>query len=68
MLFHDRVICNCCGDDMGQLNGGVCTRPGALVDLTKAPYFAVCPDCNDYCAPKVPPSKLAFERGTQGAQ
>lgn len=45
MLVLDRVLCDCCGDDMGQLNGGVCTSPGALVDMTKPPYFAVCPDC-----------------------
>ncbi len=45
MLVLDRVLCDCCGDDMGQLIGGVCTRPGALVDMTKSPYFAVCPDC-----------------------
>jgi hypothetical protein len=31
---------------MGQLNGGVCTRSGALVDMTKPPYFAVCPECD----------------------
>lgn len=45
MLILDRVLCDCCGDYMGQLYGGVCTRPGALVDMTKAPHFAVCPDC-----------------------
>lgn len=45
MLILDRVICDCCGDDMGQLLGGECTTPGALVNLSQAPHFAVCPDC-----------------------
>lgn len=46
MLVLDRVLCDCCGDDMGQLLGGECTTPGSLVDMTKPPYFAVCPECN----------------------
>ena len=41
----DRVLCDCCGDDMGQILGGVPTTAGAICDHTKAPYFAVCPDC-----------------------
>lgn len=45
MLVLDRVLCDCCGDDMGQLLGGEVVRPGALVDQRKPPYFAVCPDC-----------------------
>ena len=45
MIVLDRVLCDCCGDDMGQLLGGEVTRPGALVDQRKAPNFAVCPDC-----------------------
>lgn len=45
MLVLDRVLCDCCGDDMGQLLGGECTTPGVLVDLGQAPHFAVCPDC-----------------------
>ncbi len=45
MLVLDRVLCDCCGDDMGQLLGGEPVRPGALVDQTQAPHFALCPDC-----------------------
>lgn len=45
MIVLDRVLCDCCGDDMGQLLGGEVVRPGVLVDQTKAPHFAVCPDC-----------------------
>ncbi|ARS48999.1 hypothetical protein PSMEN_11595 [Ectopseudomonas mendocina] len=45
MIVLDRVLCDCCGDDMGQLLGGEVVRPGALVDQSKAPHFAVCPDC-----------------------
>lgn len=45
MLLLDRVLCDCCGDDMGQLLGGEPVRPGALVDHTRAPHFAVCPEC-----------------------
>lgn len=46
MLVLDRVLCDCCGDDMGQLLGGECTTPGALVDMTQPPHFAVCPECD----------------------
>lgn len=46
MIRLDRVICDCCGDDMGQLLGGEPVRSGWLVDQTKAPNFAVCPDCH----------------------
>jgi hypothetical protein len=31
---------------MGQILGGVPTTAGAICDHTKAPHFAVCPDCN----------------------
>lgn len=41
----DRVLCDCCGDDMGQILGGVPTSAGSICDHTKAPHFAVCPDC-----------------------
>lgn len=46
MLVLDRVLCDCCGDDMGQLLGGECTTQGALVDMTQPPHFAVCPECD----------------------
>ena len=45
MLVLDRVLCDCCGDDMGQLLGGEVVRPGFLTDQTKAPHFVICPDC-----------------------
>lgn len=45
MLDLDRVLCDCCGGDMGQLLGGEVTRPGLIVDKSQAPHFAVCPEC-----------------------
>jgi hypothetical protein len=45
MIALDRVLCDCCGDDMGQI-----VVPGAISDQRKAPHFAVCPDClGDAC-------------------
>lgn len=50
MISLDRVLCDCCGDDMGQIMGGETVVPGAISDQTKAPHFAVCPDClGDAC-------------------
>lgn len=46
MLVLDRVLCDCCGNDMGRLLGGEVTRPGLIVDKSQAPHFAVCPDCD----------------------
>ena len=45
MLILDRVLCNCCGDDMGQLYSQPSPQPDALEDQTKPPFFAVCPNC-----------------------
>lgn len=46
MLILDRVLCNCCGDDMGQLYNQPAPQPDALEDHTSAPHFAVCPNCD----------------------
>lgn len=45
MIALDRVLCDCCGDDMGQILGGVPTAAGVICDHNKAPHFAICPDC-----------------------
>lgn len=45
MLILDRVLCNCCGDDMGQLHHQPAPQPDALDDQSTAPHFAVCPNC-----------------------
>ena len=47
MLDLDRVICNCCGGDMGQLHHQPAAQADLLPDLRTAPYFAVCPVCED---------------------
>lgn len=50
MIALDRVLCDCCGDDMGQIMGGIPTAPGFICDHSTPPYFAVCPDCvGDAC-------------------
>lgn len=45
MISLDRVLCDCCGDDMGQVLGGVVVAPGHICDHSKAPHFAICPEC-----------------------
>lgn len=45
MLIDDVVICNCCGDNMGQLHHQPAPQPDALEDHTQPPFFAVCPNC-----------------------
>lgn len=58
MISLDRVLCDCCGDDMGQIMGGIPTAAGVICDQNKAPHFAVCPDCTvdacEYLALPVP--------------
>lgn len=46
MLILDRVLCNCCGDDMGQLHHQPAPQPYLLDDHSSAPHFAVCPNCD----------------------
>jgi len=48
MLIRDRVLCDLCGDDMGQLLAAPVQAPGILADHRQAPYFCVCPDCSDF--------------------
>lgn len=45
MLLRDRVICDCCQCDMGQLHHQPAPQPDALEDHNKPPFFAVCPNC-----------------------
>ncbi|MDH0960245.1 hypothetical protein N5C54_20915 [Pseudomonas chengduensis] len=45
MLIVDRVLCDCCGQPMGQLYNQSAPQPDLLLDLSLRPYFAVCPDC-----------------------
>lgn len=47
MIIHDRVFCDFCEVDMGQLMAGPVQVPGALSDQRLPPYFCVCPDCLD---------------------
>ena len=45
MLIVDRVLCDCCGQPMGQLYNQSAPQPDLLPDLNKAPYLVYCPDC-----------------------
>ncbi|WP_312300561.1 hypothetical protein [Stutzerimonas nitrititolerans] len=45
MLVSDRVICDCCGNDMGKLMCLPAPQSDLLPDLSLPPHFAVCPDC-----------------------
>ncbi|MHB0765133.1 hypothetical protein ACYCFC_12265 [Stutzerimonas sp. NM35] len=45
MLIHDRVICDCCGCDMGKLMQLPAPQSDLIPDLNLPPHFAVCPDC-----------------------
>ena len=45
MLIDDRVYCDCCGNDMGNLMALPAPQSDLLPDLSLPPHFAVCPDC-----------------------
>lgn len=45
MLIVDRVLCDCCGQPMGQLYNQSAPQPDLLPYLSRRPHFAVCPDC-----------------------
>lgn len=45
MLILDRVFCDLCEVDVGQLFTGPVQAPGVLSDQRVPPYFCVCPDC-----------------------
>ncbi|QLC73845.1 hypothetical protein LPB260_24365 [Pseudomonas sp. LPB0260] len=47
MLIVDRVICDLCLGDMGQLHHQPAPQADLLADLRLAPAFTVCPDCWD---------------------
>ncbi|VXC46522.1 hypothetical protein [Pseudomonas sp. 8O] len=47
MLIVDRVLCDCCGQPMGQLYNQPAPQADLLPDLTRAPHVTLCPDCQD---------------------
>ena len=47
MIIRDRVYCDLCEVEVGQLHAGPVQTPGALADQRVPPYFCVCPDCLD---------------------
>ncbi|UTW09168.1 hypothetical protein [Pseudomonas benzenivorans] len=47
MLIVDRVICNLCLCDMGQLHHQPAPQADLLPDLRLPPHFTVCPLCLD---------------------
>jgi len=47
MILLDRVICDFCRAEVGQIMGGEPQVSGVLVDQRIAPHFCVCPDCYD---------------------
>ncbi|MGK8438379.1 hypothetical protein ACRS3X_13730 [Ectopseudomonas hydrolytica] len=47
MLIVDRVLCDCCGQPMGQLYNQSAPQPDLLPDLNTAPDLVICPDCQD---------------------
>jgi len=47
VLIIDRVLCDRCGQFMGQLYRQPAPQPDRLPDLLTAPEYAICPDCLD---------------------
>ncbi len=47
MLNRDRVFCDVCEREMGQLHHQAAPQTDLLTDQRIAPHFAVCPDCLD---------------------
>lgn len=47
MLILDRVFCDLCETQVGQLLTGPVQLPGILADQRLPPYYCVCPDCLD---------------------
>ena len=47
MLIVDRVLCDCCGQPMGQLYQQPAPQADLLPDLSTAPHQTICPDCQD---------------------
>ncbi len=47
LTADDRVFCDCCGAYIGQLWHRVLGSAPAIPDRTRAPHFALCPDCCD---------------------
>jgi uncharacterized protein CbrC (UPF0167 family) len=45
VLIVDRVLCDCCGQPMGQLYNQSAPQPDLLPDLNTAPDLVICPDC-----------------------
>jgi hypothetical protein len=47
MIIIDRVYCNFCEEEVGQLHHQPAQSPDLLPDHTTAPHFVVCPVCLD---------------------
>jgi hypothetical protein len=47
VLIIDRVLCDCCGQPMGQLYQQPAAQSDLLNDLRQAPHTTLCPDCLD---------------------
>lgn len=47
MIIHDRVYCNFCEEEVGQLHNMPAQAPDLLIDRSRAPHFVICPLCLD---------------------
>lgn len=45
MLIDDRVICDCCGAEVGQLMALPESDSDFVPELSLPPHFVVCADC-----------------------
>ena len=57
MLIVDRVLCDCCGQPMGQLYNQSAPQPDLLPDLNTAPHQVICPDCLEMAEVILDPSQ-----------
>uniref|UniRef100_UPI0030D718F5 hypothetical protein n=1 Tax=Pseudomonas sp. EL_65y_Pfl2_R95 TaxID=3088698 RepID=UPI0030D718F5 len=55
MLKVDRIFCDLCGGDMGQLHNQPADQVDWLPNLSVPPHFTVCPVCFEYSVPVDPP-------------
>jgi len=61
VLTHDRVTCDICEQDMGQLHRQPASAPDLIADQRTAPYFTVCPDCYACSVPADQNQNQAFD-------
>lgn len=47
MLIVDRVVCDLCRCNVGQLYATPAVAPDLIEDQRLSPHFVVCPDCYD---------------------